>query len=50
MKLFEDLENFINDTVYFRLNNSPATDAVVYQAASGWVNTPKKPELWDFNI
>lgn len=29
---------------------TPATDAAVYQASSGWVATPQKRELWDFTI
>lgn len=51
VKLFEDLGNLINDAIYFSDQYiSPATDAVVYQAASSWVNTPKKPELWNFTL
>jgi hypothetical protein len=43
--------NLIQDAIYFTdLYVSPAADAAVYQAASSWVNTPQKAELWDFTL
>jgi len=29
---------------------TPATDAAIYQASSGWVTSPKKRELWDVSL
>lgn len=41
----------IQDAIYFTDQYvTPATDAAVYQAASSWVNTPQKAELWDFTL
>lgn len=41
----------IKDAIFFTdLYVSPAADAAVYQAASSWVNTPQKAELWDFTL
>lgn len=41
----------IQDAIYFTdLYVTPAADAAVYQAASSWVNTPQKAELWDFTL
>lgn len=38
----------VDDAVFFTDKYvTPATDASVYQAASGWVVTPKKKELWE---
>ena len=43
--------NLIQDAIFFTdLYVSPAADAAVYQAASSWVNTPQKAELWDFTL
>jgi hypothetical protein len=43
--------NLIKDAIYFTdLYITPATDAAVYQAASSWINTPQKAELWDFTL
>lgn len=45
------LGNLIQDAIYFTdLYVSPAADAAVYQAASSWVNTPQKADLWDFTL
>lgn len=47
----QELENLIGDAIFFTDKYiTPATDAAVYQAASGWVNTPKKAKLWDFTL
>jgi len=41
----------IQDAIYFTdLYITPAADAAVYQAASSWVNTPQKADLWDFTF
>jgi hypothetical protein len=46
-----ELNNFMNDAVFFTDKYiTPATDAAVYQAASSWVNTPRKAKLWDFTL
>ena len=46
-----ELNNFMNDAIFFTDKYiTPATDAAVYQAASSWVNTPKKAKLWDFTL
>jgi hypothetical protein len=43
--------NLIQDAIYFTDQYiSPAADAAVYQAASSWMNTPQKAELWDFTL
>lgn len=48
---FEELGNMIDDAVFFTDKYiSPAADAVVYQAASGWVDTPQKKKLWSFTL
>lgn len=47
----QELGNLIGDAIFFTDKYvTPATDAAVYQAASGWVNTPKKAKLWDFTL
>ena len=50
----EDLQklgDLVNDAVYFtRIFVTPATDAAVYQASNGWMNTPKKAALWDLTV
>lgn len=47
----EEFDNLISDAIFFTDRYiTPATDAAVYQAASSWVNTPKKSELWDFTL
>jgi hypothetical protein len=43
--------DLIQDAIYFTdLYITPAADAAVYQAASSWVNTPQKADLWDFTF
>ena len=45
------LENLVSDAIFFTDKYiTPATDAAVYQAASSWMSTPKKKNLWDFNL
>ena len=47
----QKLSDLVNDAVYFtKIFVTPATDAAVYQASNGWMNTPKKAELWDLNV
>lgn len=41
----------IQDAIFFTdLYITPAADAAVYQAASSWVNTPQKADLWDVTL
>ncbi|WP_313805385.1 DUF6588 family protein [Flavobacterium sp.] len=48
---FEDLGYLLNDALFFSDQYiTPATDAAVYQAASGWMTSPKKRELWDVTL
>jgi hypothetical protein len=47
----QKLSDLVNDAVYFtKIFVTPATDAAVYQASNGWMNAPKKAELWDLNV
>lgn len=46
-----DFYNLMDDAILFTDRYiTPATDAAVYQAASGWMTTPKKKELWDVTV
>lgn len=45
------LGHLINDALIFSDKYvTPATDAAVYQSASGWITTPKKRELFDVSV
>src|SRR5215831_10397270 len=45
------LDKMMNDAVFFTGKYvSPAADATVYQAASSWIDTPKKKSLWDLSL
>lgn len=47
----EDLGNLINDALFFSNKYfTPAADAAIYQATSGWVSSPKKRKLWDVTL
>jgi len=47
----QELGNLVNDAIFFTDKYiTPATDAAVYQAASSWMYTPKKSELWNFTL
>ncbi|KGO92589.1 DUF6588 family protein [Flavobacterium subsaxonicum] len=47
----EQVGRLISDALFFSDQYiTPATDAAVYQAASGWITSPKKPELWDVTL
>ncbi len=47
----QELGNLVNDAIFFTDKYiTPATDAAVYQAASSWMSTPKKKNLWDFSM
>ncbi|MEW5675989.1 DUF6588 family protein [Flavobacterium enshiense] len=47
----EDLGYLLNDALFFSDQYiTPATDAAVYQAASGWMTSPKKRKLWDVTL
>lgn len=46
-----ELGNMIDDAIFFTDRYiTPATDAIAYQAAAGWMSTPKKANRWDVNI
>ncbi len=48
---FQDVENLLNDALFYSDKYiTPATDAAVYQAASGWITSPKKRKLWDVTL
>lgn len=48
---FEDIGHLLNDAIFFSDQYiTPATDAAVYQAASGWMTSPKKRKLWDVTL
>lgn len=48
---FQDVANLLNDALFYSDKYiTPATDAAVYQAASGWVTSPKKRKLWDVTL
>ena len=41
----------IDDALFFSDQYvTPATDAAIYQSASGWITSPKKTELWDVSF
>lgn len=43
--------HLLNDALFFSDQYvTPATDAAVYQSVSGWIRSPKKPELWDVGL
>jgi hypothetical protein len=47
----EQIGYLLNDALlYSEKYIIPATDAAVYQTSSGWVNSAKKSELWDFTL
>ncbi|GGB86576.1 hypothetical protein GCM10007424_28330 [Flavobacterium suaedae] len=51
IEVMEQMGHLINDALFFSDQYiTPATDAAVYQAASGWIASPKKRELWDVSI
>lgn len=46
-----DLNNFVSDALWYADQFiTPATDAAVYQASSGWIATPQKAKLWQGNL
>ena len=47
----EDLGYLINDALFFcNKYITPAADAAIYQATSGWMSSPKKRKLWDVTL
>lgn len=47
----EDLGHLIDDALFFSNKYiSPAADAAIYQATSGWMSSPKKRKLWDVTL
>lgn len=48
---FEQIGRFLNDaTLYSEKYITPATDAAVYQASTGWMSSPKKRKLYDVTL
>lgn len=46
-----DINNLLNDAIWYTdAFFTPATDAAIYQASSGWVATPQQKKLWDVNV
>ena len=47
----EDLGLLIDDALFFSNKYiTPAADAAIYQATSGWMTSPKKRKLWDVTL
>ena len=50
----QELEAFgrlLNDAIFYCDRYiTPASDASIYQASSGWVTSPKKRKLWDVTL
>lgn len=47
----QEIESFLNDALFFSNKYfTPAADAAIYQATSGWVSSPKKRKLWEINL
>lgn len=45
------VNSFLNDALWYSERFvTPATDGAVYQASSGWVETPQKKKLWDVSV
>ena len=51
IQTIEDIGLFLTDaTFYSEKYITPATDAAVYQASSGWMTSPKKRKLYDVTL
>lgn len=47
----EDLGLLIDDALFFSNKYiTPAADAAIYQATSGWMTSPKKRKIWDVTL
>jgi hypothetical protein len=47
----QQIGHLIDDALIFSDKYiTPATDAAVYQSASGWITSPKKPGLWEAKV
>lgn len=47
----DDLGHLINDALFFSNKYiTPAADAAIYQATSGWMSSPKKRKIWDVTL
>lgn len=47
----EDLGYLIDDALFFSNKYiTPAADAAIYQATSGWMSSPKKRKIWDVTL
>ena len=50
-EVLTQMGHLIDDALFYSDKYiTPATDAAIYQASSGWVTTPKKRDLWDVAI
>ena len=50
-EVFQQIGYLLNDALlYSDKYLSPATDAAVYQASSGWMSSAKKKELWQVTV
>ena len=50
-EVFEQIGYLLNDALlYSDKYITPATDAAVYQASSGWMTSAKKKELWEVTV
>ncbi|HEX8270117.1 MAG TPA: DUF6588 family protein [Flavobacterium sp.] len=47
----QQINALLDDALFFSNQYlTPATDAAVYQASSGWITTPQKKDLWDVSL
>lgn len=50
-ELGEQIGRLVNDALFYSDKYvTPATDAAVYQSASGWMSSPKERKLWDVTL
>lgn len=50
-EILTQMGHLIDDALFYSDKYiTPATDAAIYQASSGWIATPRKRELWDVTI
>lgn len=51
VEVTRELNLLLDDAMFFSDRYvTPATDAAVYQASSGWITSPKKVALWDVSF
>ena len=47
----QQIGHLLNDALFFSDQYvTPATDAAVYQSVSGWIRSPKEPEVWEVGM